>query len=467
MIIERDVPNSMRLLQLTAYSYPSKSTVVHKPVVNTGFFLVCRLSLYRHIHLSPASMRGTLADRCLNLSLISTAMPLTDRTIQAKAKPAERPFKLFDGHGLFLLVKPNGGRYWRMQYRFMGKAKGLAFGVYPFVTLREARDKRDDARKQIRNGIDPSMLKRERKQQAKGQAADSFENIAREWHSKQQGRWSAVYSASVLRVLEREVFSHIGGQLVQDLTAPAILTVVRRIEARNALTVAARVLQWISSVFRYAIRTSRAVYNPAADLAGSIRTRKTTHRAALSRAELPEFLARVNAYQGHAITRLALKLLTLTFVRSNELRGARWDEFDLARDEWRIPAVRMKMNAEHIVPLSHQALAILDELHPLTGRYDLLFPNQSDPSQPMSKNTLLYAMYRLGYHQRVTVHGLRATAATILSEMDFRPDIIERQLSHSERNQTRAAYQRSQYLEERRRMMAAWADYLEGLGGKP
>ncbi|HKF95045.1 MAG TPA: integrase arm-type DNA-binding domain-containing protein [Gammaproteobacteria bacterium] len=209
-------------------------------------------------------------------------MPLTDRQIQAKAKPADRPFKLFDGHGLFLLVKPNGGRYWRMQYRFGGKARGLAFGIYPEVSLHEARNKQADARKLLRNGIDPSVAKRELKLRAKRQAADSFESIAREWHTQLKGRWSPRYTASALRTLEREVFPHIGGQPIQDLTAPMVLTVVRRIEQRDALSVAARVLQWISAVFRYAIRTSRADRNPASDLVGSIRTRKTTHRPALS-----------------------------------------------------------------------------------------------------------------------------------------------------------------------------------------
>jgi integrase len=242
---------------------------------------------------------------------------------------------------------------------------------------------------------------------------------------------------------------------------------VRRIEARNALSVAARVLQQISSVYRYAIRTGRATYNPAADLTGSIRTRRTIHRAALSRDELPEFLRRVNAYQGHPTTRLALKLLVLTFVRSAELRGARWTEFDFERREWRIPASRMKMNVEHIVPLASPALAVLDELHPLTGRYELLFPNRDNPHKPMSANGLLHAIYRMGYYESGTVHGFRATASTILHEMGFKPDVIERQLAHAERSQVRAAYHRSEYLADRRQMMQAWSIYIEGLiGGK-
>src|SRR5215217_909016 len=249
----------LRRLFLTSYSRPRKSTIAHKPIVNTGFLLARRLGLSCHVHLSPASMRGTLAHRCLNLSLRGTAMPLTDRQIQAKAKPADQPFKLFDGHGLFLLVKPNGGRYWRMQYRFGGKARGLAFGIYPEVSLHEARNKQADARKLLRNGIDPLVAKRELKLRAKGQPSDSFEAIAREWHEKLKGRWSAAYAANVLRILEREVFQHIGALPIQAITAPMILAVVRRIEQRDALAVAARVPQWIGAIFRYGIRTSRAV----------------------------------------------------------------------------------------------------------------------------------------------------------------------------------------------------------------
>ncbi|HKH20015.1 MAG TPA: integrase arm-type DNA-binding domain-containing protein, partial [Gammaproteobacteria bacterium] len=298
-------------------------------------------------------------------------MPLTDRQIQAKAKPADRPFKLFDGHGLYLLVKPNGGRYWRMQYRFQNKAQTLSFGVVPDVSLREARDKQADARKLLRNGIDPSQVRRELISRARTQPSDSFEAIAREWHTQLKGRWTARYSESVLRSLEKEVFPHIGKLPIQDINPPMVLTVVRRIEQRDALSVPARTLQWVGAVYRYAIRTSRADRDPAADLVGSIRTRRTTHRAALSRAELPEFLAKVNAYQGHAITRLALQLLMLTFVRSGELRGARWDEFDFTRAEWRIPPSRMKMSTEHVVPLSWQAIEVLDELRRLTGRYEL------------------------------------------------------------------------------------------------
>jgi integrase len=389
-------------------------------------------------------------------------MPLTDRSIQTKAKPTDRAFKLFDAHGLFLLVKPNGGRYWRLQYRIAGKQKLLALGVYPEVSLKEARDKQADARKLLRNGVDPAEAKRAQKRQRKAQSENSFEAIAREWHGK-QGRWTANHAARVLSSLEKEVFPSIGARLIHEITPVEILETVRKVEKRDALDVASRILQRVSSVYRYAIQTGRVTYNPAADLVGSLKTRKVTHRAALSRADLPEFLSKLQNYDGQPVTRLALHLVVLTFVRSRELRGARWDEFDFDRAEWRIPAERMKMSSEHIVPLSRQAIAVLDELKPLTGSYELVFPNQNNLTRPMSENTLLYAMYRMGYHSKATVHGFRATASTILNEMGHRPDVIERQLAHAERNKVRAAYHRSEYLEDRRRMMQAWADYLDSL----
>jgi len=388
-------------------------------------------------------------------------MALSDIKVR-KAESREKAYKLSDGHGLHVLVKPNGGKYWRLQYRVAAKQKLLALGVYPDVSLKEARDKQADARKLIRNGQDPAEVKREQKRQANTQSEHSFESIAREWHGK-QGRWTAEHAHRVLTSLEKDVFPLIGDKPIHDLTAPAILEAVRKVEKRDALDVASRVLQRVRSVFRYAIQTGRATYNPAADLVGSLKTRKVTHRAALSRAELPEFLKKLNAYEGQLVTRLALNLIVLTFVRSRELRGARWDEFDFERAEWRIPAERMKITAEHIVPLSRQAIAILEELRPLTGSYELVFPNRNNLSKAMSENTLLYAMYRMGYYSKATVHGFRATASTILNEMGFRADVIERQLAHAERNKVRAAYHRSEYLEDRRKMMQDWADYIDGL----
>src|SRR5215212_705970 len=307
------------------------------------------------------------------------------------------------------------------------------------------------------------QIKRERKREAKARSEHSFENIASEWHENHKGRWSANHAYCVLRSLESEVFPQFGAKPIQELTAPAVLECLRRIEKRNALDMASRLLQRVSAVYRYAISTGLVTYNSAADLVGSLKTRKVTHRAALSRAEPPEFLTKLKAYDGQPLTRLALNLVVLTFVRSCELRDARWDEFDFDRAEWRIPAERMKMSTEHIVPLSRQAITILDELQPLTGSYELVFPNQNNLTRCMSENTLLYAMYHMGYHSKATVHGFRATASTILNEMGFKADVIERQLAHAERNKVRAAYHRSEYLDERRKMMQVWADYLDEL----
>jgi integrase len=388
-------------------------------------------------------------------------MALTDTAIK-KTRPADKPFKLYDGRGLYLLVQPNGAKYWRLKYRFSEKEKVLALGVYPEVTLAEAREQCLQARKLIGKGVDPVAAKQAAKRQHQAQCGHSFENIAREWHAK-QGRWTADHAHRVLSSLEKEIFPWIGAKPIGEITAPVIVDVVGRVEKRNALDVASRVLQRISSVYRYAIQTGRTTYNPAAELAGSLKTRKVAHRAALSRAELPEFLSKLQVYDGQPLTRLALNLVVLTFVRSRELRGARWEEFDFERAEWRIPAERMKITAEHIVPLSRQAIAILDELQPLTGSYELVFPNQNNLTKCMSENTLLYAMYRMGYHSKATVHGFRATASTILNEMGFKADVIERQLAHAERNKVRAAYHRSEYLDERRKVMQVWADYLDEL----
>jgi integrase len=387
-------------------------------------------------------------------------MPLTD-TAARQALPKDKAFKLADSGGLYLLVQPNGSKYWRLKYRIAGKEKVLAIGVYPDVKLSEARTKRDAAKKLISDGIDPIEARREDERQKLINASNSFEALAREWHEHQKGRWIPDHAQRVIGNFEREVFSHIGSLPITDITAPTVLDVIRRIEKRGALDVAGRMLQHVSRVFRYAIQTGRAQYNPCVDLSGALKTRKVQHRAALERSDLPEFLRKLEAYDGQPLTLLALRLVILTFVRSRELREARWDEFDLDGAEWRIPAERMKMRAPHIVPLSKQAVAILREIEAHSGRYDLVFPGKNDREKPMSENTLLYAMYRMGYHGRGTVHGFRATASTILNENGFQPDAIERQLAHVERNKVRAAYHRSEYLDERKRMMQWWADYID------
>lgn len=396
-------------------------------------------------------------------------MALTDvRVRQAKTRGAS--YKLSDERGLFLLVHPNGSKYWRLKYRVHGRnRKGewgliertLALGVYPDISLAQARQARDKAKEQIKEGEDPVQAKRVAKRAAAIKAENSFEAIAREWHAKQAPLWTDDHAERVLHSLKTDVFPEIGSRPIAEITAPDILAVRRKVEAREALETAGRLRQRCQAVFRYAVQTGRAQTNPVVDLAGALKTRKVAHRPALTRQELPTFLQKLSTYEGHATTKLALRLMVLTFVHTGELRAARWNEFDEKRAEWRIPAARMKMRREHLVPLSTQALRVLKELRPITGHHDLLFPAQTGEGRPMSENTMLYAMYRMGYHGRATIHGIRATASTILNEMGWRPDVIERQLAHAEANQVRAAYHRSEYLEDRKKLMQEWADYVD------
>jgi integrase len=388
---------------------------------------------------------------------------LTDVKIR-QAKPAEKPYKLFDGGGLFLLVQPIGSKLWRLKYRFGGKERLLSIGSYDRgVSLKKAREARSQALEQLVEGIDPGALKKQEKQAERKRVENSFRAIALNWAETYGARWTDSHRARVVGSLEADVFPALGDLAITVITPPMVLEALRAVESRGALDVASRVLQRTSAIFRFAIQTGRAIYNPAADMQGVLKTRKVVHRSTISRAELPEFLKKLDSYSGDPITKLALKLILLTFVRTGELRGARWEEFDVDEREWRIPAERMKMWSPHIVPLSSQALAVLEELSPLTSQCDLLFPSQRDQQKPMSENTLLYALYRLGYHKRATVHGFRALASTILNETGFRPDVIERQLAHVERNKVRAAYHRSEYLDERRSMMDWWGNCIEAM----
>ncbi|AXK40694.1 tyrosine-type recombinase/integrase [Crenobacter cavernae] len=391
-------------------------------------------------------------------------MPLTDLAIR-QAKPQDKPYHLADGGSLFLEVTPAGGKLWLFRYRFAGKPGKLSFGKYPAVTLAEARDKAAQARRQLEEGANPGHAKKVAKVAAKVAAANAFEAIAREWHANELPRWTEGHAVRVLESLEADAFPALGKIPVTDLTAPLILDALRKIEKRGAVETAGRVLQRVNAIIRYAIQTGRAEYNPAADLAGALSATKVEHRPAMPRSELPEFYRRLAAEPLHQPTRIAMHLLILTFVRPGELRAARWDEFDIERAEWRIPAERMKMRAPHLVPLSRQALALLQELRPLTGRGALLFPAMTDHDKPMSENTLSYALGRMGYKGTATPHGFRALASTVLNEEGFDPDVIERQLAHAERNKVRAAYHRAEYLEERRRMLQWWADFHDSQQG--
>lgn len=386
-------------------------------------------------------------------------MPLSNAAVKA-AKALQKPYKLADAQGLYLHVMPTGARYWRVKYRFAGKEKLLALGVYPEVTLADARGLRDAARAQLRAGVDPAGQRKADRRATRERHGNSFQAVAREWVEQRAGLWKASHSARVLGSLEANIFPDLGDRPVSEITARELLQSLRSIEKRDALDVASRVAQRCSSVFRYAIQTDRALSNPAAELRGALKTRKVTHRAALARSELPGFFAKLKAYDGRPETRIAVRLLMLTFVRPGELRGAEWTEFDLDAAEWRIPASRMKMGEEHVVPLSTHAVEQLRELRTITGWGPLCLPGISDPRKPISANTVLFALYRMGYHKRATGHGFRALASTCLNEMGWRPDVIERQLAHAERNKVRAAYNRATFMAERREMMQGWGDFL-------
>lgn len=387
-------------------------------------------------------------------------MTLKAQAIQ-NAKPRGKPYKLTDGQGLCLLVQPNGSRWWRLRYRFQGKERMLSLGTFPAVSLKDARDKRNELRRQVAAGMDPGLQRRARQQAD----ANGFEAVAREWHAKQAHTWTPEHAERVMRRFQNDVFPWIGARPIADLTAPDLLAVLRRIESRSVLDTAHRALQTCSAVFRYAVATGRAPRDPCADLRGALPPVRGKHHAAITDPKaVGELLRALEGYQGSLVTRCALRLAPLVFVRPGELRRAEWAEIDLEAGEWRIPAEKMKARVEHIVPLSRQAVAVLREVQPLTGGGRYVFPSLRTAERPMSENAVLAALRRMGYGKdQMTGHGFRSLASTLLNEQGWSRDAIERQLAHAERDATRAAYNRAEYLSERRRMMQAWADYLDGL----
>jgi integrase len=398
-------------------------------------------------------------------------MALNDRACK-NAKPRETSYRMADAQGLYLEVMPNGSKYWRCKYRFGGKEKRLAFGVYPTISLKEARGKRDAARKLVANAIDPSASRRAAKTAQAG--ADSFEAIAREWLEQTSAKRVQSTNDTIKARVEDDLLPWIGKRPIKDITAPELLAVLRRVEARGSLIVAKRLRQVAGQVFRYAVATGRAERDPSADLRGALKSPGAEkHFAALTTpAEVGALMRAIDGYQGQFITRCALLLSPLLFVRPGELRAAEWPEFDLDAAQWRIPAAKMKMRQAHIVPLSSQAVAILRELYPLTGEGILakpdapryLFPGARTRTRPMSNNTVNAALRRIGYSgDQMTAHGFRATARTLLAELGWKPDAIERQLAHKASGPLGAAYDRAQFLDERRKMMQAWADYLDKL----
>jgi integrase len=393
-------------------------------------------------------------------------MPLTDTEIK-KAKPGIKPAKMSDEKGLYLLVNPTGSKLWRWKYRVDGKEKLMALGNYPDVSLAQARDKRDQARKQLAMAVDPMAQKKADNIARKLSQEHSFAAVARDWWAQWKASRSDNHTASVMRRLEADVFPAIGARPVSEIQAPELVAMAKAIAARGALDIAKRALQTSGQVFRYAIAHGKASRNPATDIKPSdvLETRKKQNYARIDGKELPDLLRRIEGYQGAAVTRLAMKLMALTFVRTSELIEAEWREVDLDAAEWRIPAERMKMNMPHIVPLSAQAVEILRTLQLISGHSKLLFPGERDHEKAMSNNTILGALKRMGYQGRMTGHGFRGVASTLLHEMGFDHAHIELQLAHQERNEVSAAYNHATYLAPRRKMMQQWANYLDSCKG--
>ena len=400
-------------------------------------------------------------------------MALTDIKVKS-IKPTDKSVKVTDGQGMFLLVKPSGAKYWRFQYRFSGKQKVLALGVYPTISLADARRKRDEARKLISNGIDPSEKRKEDKIEQSG--ALTFEAVARNWHANNK-KWSEDHSKRVLKSLEDNLFPFIGKRNIADLKTRDLLAPVRTVEMSGRIEVASRLQQRTTAIMRYAVQSGLLDYNPAQEMAGAVATAKRIHRPALNFDRIPELLGHIECYKGRKLTKLAVQLTLLVFIRSSELRFARWSEIDFESAMWTIPAERdplpgvkhshrgSKMHTPHLVPLSRQSLKVLEEIREISGDRELVFIGDHDPRKPMSENTVNKALRAMGYDTKVDVcgHGFRTMACSSLIESGlWTKDAVERQMSHVERNSVRAAYiHKAEHLDERRLMLQWWADYLD------
>jgi integrase len=392
-------------------------------------------------------------------------MALSDTAIK-NAKPSEKATRLFDGGGLYLEVAPSGGKWWRLKYRFDGKEKRLSLGVYPDVSLKDARQRRDDARKLLANDTDPGENRKAVKAAKSERAANSFEVVAREWFARKSPSWATSNADKIMGRLENDAFPWLGTRPISDITPPELLKVLRRIEDRGAVESAHRVKNYCSQIFRYAIATGRAERDASSDLRGALTSPVKQHRAAITDPMAVGGLLRaIDGYQGSFVTKCALRLAPQLFVRPGELRQAEWVEFNLDNAEWNIPAGRMKMREAHLVPLSSQSVEILRELHALTGEGQYVFPGARTNGRPMSDNAILSALRRMGFAKdEMSGHGFRAMARTILDEvLQVRPDFIEHQLAHAVRDPNGRAYNRTAHLDERKKMMQLWADYLDGL----
>lgn len=393
--------------------------------------------------------------------------PLSDIQL-SKAKAKESDYKLADGGGLYLFITTTGGKLWRMDYRFNDKRKTTSFGSYPIITLADARQRREDAKKLLVNGVDPAEMKKSVKQAKTALKENSFEIVAREWHSKFSGagKWSNPHAVTIINRLERDVFPWMGNRPIIEIKAPELLTVLHRIEKRGALDSAHRVRHYCGQIFRYAIATGRAERNIAADLQGALPPVKGGHFAAPTDPKaVATILRAIDGFEGSFIVKCALQLAPMLFVRPGELRAAEWSEIDLEAFSWNIPAERMKMKIAHLVPLSRQAVEILKALQPLTGHSRYVFPCQRTPLRCMSENAVNAGLRRMGFEKsEITGHGFRAMARTILDEvLQIRPDFIEHQLAHAVKDPNGRAYNRTAHLMERKKMMQTWADYLDGL----
>jgi integrase len=396
---------------------------------------------------------------------------LTDTYIR-KLKPPAKDAKHWDERGLFLLATASGGKRWRFKYRFAGKEKLLAIGTYPDVSLVAAREARDDARRLLARDIDPSQHKKQTKRAQRVAAANSFELVAREWFENVKDKWAAVTYSDAVKRFEVYVFPDLGHRPIAEVAAPELLDVLRKVEGLGNIVTAHKIANHCGQIFAYGIGTGRCERNPARDLKGVLKARpKAKPMAAVKLEDLPDLLRKIDKYdteehEGEEQTKLALQLLSLTLVRTTELRGAQWPEFDFDNAGWEIPAERMKAGLPHFVPLSHQAMGVLRRLKEMNGNRAYVFPGRS-PMKPISKNTMLFAVYRMGYHSRMTVHGFRAIGSTYLNGTHrFHPDVIERQLAHGDKDAVRAAYNRAEHLEARRQMMQHWADYLDAQAGR-
>lgn len=389
-------------------------------------------------------------------------MKLTARQVDT-SRPKDKPYKLSDGGGLYLLVNPNGSRYWRLKYRIAGKEKLLALGVYPDITLAEARQKRADAKKVLAAGGDPGQEKQEEKQAKEQAVANSFERLAMEWHAHKSTSWSEGYAEHLLMYLKKDIFPFLGQKAITDISQVEMLNVLRKMEQRGVLDKLKKTRQACRQIFTYAIITGRAEHNPVSDLAGALKSPKQQHYPHLLVDQIPDFLRALSEYSGSTITRNATRLLMLTGLRTIELRASEWVDIDFDKGVWNIPSERMKMRRPHLVPLSSQVRELLEEIHQLTGRGKYVFPGRNDAGKPMSEASINQVIKRIGYDGKATGHGFRHTMSTILHEQGYNTAWIETQLAHVDKNSIRGTYNHAQYLDGRREMLQWYADYMQAL----